>query len=144
MHDAIRLLSMAIRETAVFNEIETESKECANPSQWEQGQSLLKMIDERNTEGISGQLSFDESFDRQFFSMDVLELSVNDGLQRIATWDSVHGISLTRALIDVYTQISQSLQNRTLIVASRIGMPFLRWKYVSPISFTHLLRKQIT
>lgn len=121
---------MAIREYTVFTEIETESKDCADPSPWEHGQPLLKMVDERNAEGISGRLSFDENFDRQYFSMDVLELSLHDGMQKIATWDCVHGINMTRALSDVYTQISQSLQNRTLIVASRLGMPFLRWKYV--------------
>lgn len=138
MHDAIRLLSMAIREYAVFTEIETESEDCADPSQWEHGQSLLKMIDERKTEGISGRLSFDENFDRLFFTMDVLELSLGEtGLQKIAFWDSVHGISVTRTLSDVYTQISQSLQNRTLIVASRVGLPFLRWKYVSWITCSH-------
>lgn len=128
MHDAIRIFSMALREYMVFKEFETEAKDCADPSPWEHGEPLLKMIDERNVEGISGHLSFDENFDRQHFSMDLLELSSNDGMKKIATWDSVHGINMTRTLGDVYTQISQTLQNRTLIVGSKIGMPFLRWK----------------
>lgn len=128
MHDAIRLFAMAIREYAVSEEIETDTKDCAEPSPWKHGQPLLKMVDERSIDAISGRLSFDENFDRQYFSMDVLELSLNDGMKKIATWDSVHGINMTRPLRDAYTQISQTLQNRTLVVASKLGMPFLREK----------------
>lgn len=142
MHDAVRLFSTAIREYAVFSDIEAEPRDCMEPSSWQHGQPLLKMIDERSMEVISGRLGFDENFDRQHFSMDILELSLNNGLQRIAIWDSVHGINITRALSDVYTQISQSLLNRTLIVASRLGMPFLRWKYVWIIIF-HLVGIQL-
>lgn len=128
MHDAIRLFSMALREYTVFTEIGTEARDFANLLPWEHGQPLLEMVNKRNAEGISGRLSFDDSFDRQHFSMDVLELSGDNGMQKIATWDSAYGVNVTRPLDDVYSQISHSLLNRTLIVTTKLGVPFLRMK----------------
>lgn len=72
--------------------------------------------------------------------MDVVELSMAEGLKKIATWDPTYGINMTRALSEVYTQISQSLQNRTMIVTSRIGMPYLQYKYMcGSLNFSILL-----
>lgn len=65
--------------------------------------------------------------------MEILELSVNDGLKRVATWDPEHGVITTRLFSDMYSQISASLQNKTLSVAAKTGMPFLRWKYDFPL-----------
>lgn len=63
--------------------------------------------------------------------MEFVEYSFGEGLKKIATWDPVYRVNMTRALSDVYTQISQSLQNKTLIVSSRLGMPYLKYKYVT-------------
>lgn len=60
--------------------------------------------------------------------MDIVEFSGGEGLKKIATWDPTYGINMTRTLSEVYTQISQSLHNRTMLVTSRIGMPYLRYK----------------
>lgn len=83
---------------------------------------------QKSVEGISGRINFDEQGERNDFTLEVLELTPTKTLKKIATWDEIHGINMTRALTDVYTQISESLQSKTFIVASRIGMPFLREK----------------
>lgn len=63
--------------------------------------------------------------------MEILELSQTDGFKKIATWDTEHGINATRSQSDIFSQISASLQNRTIIVASRIGMPYLGHAYIN-------------
>lgn len=80
-------------------------------------------------EGITGRITFNENFERNYFTLDIVELSVVDGLKKIATWDPTYGINMTRALSEVYSQISLALSNRTMIVVSRIGMPYLDYKY---------------
>uniref|UniRef100_A0A1B0DDT2 Ionotropic glutamate receptor L-glutamate and glycine-binding domain-containing protein n=1 Tax=Phlebotomus papatasi TaxID=29031 RepID=A0A1B0DDT2_PHLPP len=42
-----------------------------------------------------------------------------------ATWDPTHGINYTRTQGEVFSQIVESLQNKTFIVTSRLGPPFL-------------------
>lgn len=57
--------------------------------------------------------------------MKVLEMSP-DGFKKIAVWDHQNGVVPTRDISEVYSMISQSLHNKTLIVSSRVGQPFLR------------------
>lgn len=73
---------------------------------------------------MSGRIVFDDNGLRTQFYMEVLELSA-DGFKKIAVWDHENGVVPTRDINEVYLQISQSLHNKTLIVSSREGMPFL-------------------
>lgn len=79
---------------------------------------------------MTGPISFDDDGLRNDFYLEILELSKDDGFKKIATWDPKNKVNITRALSDVYSQISQSIQNKTFTVVSRIGMPYLRKKYV--------------
>lgn len=77
---------------------------------------------------MTGPISFDDDGLRNDFYLEILELSKDDGFKKIATWDPKNKVNITRAFSDVYTQISQSIQNKTFTIVSRIGMPFLRQK----------------
>lgn len=76
---------------------------------------------------MTGRIIFDDDGRRTDFYMEVLELN-QDGFKKIATWDPIAGINYTRSQSEVYSQITQSLQNKTVIVAARLGMPYLRLK----------------
>lgn len=82
---------------------------------------------------MTGRIVFNDEGQRTEFYMEVLELS-QEGFKKIATWDPVLGINYTRTAGEVYTEVARSLQNKTVIVASRLGMPYLRLKYFK-ISF---------
>lgn len=69
---------------------------------------------------------FDDDGRRNDFYMEVLELSLTDELKKIATWSQASGISSTRSQSDTDTQITKSLQNKTIVVAVKLGMPYLR------------------
>lgn len=68
---------------------------------------------QRTDNGITGRILFDEYGHRSHFSIDVLEMS-QDGFRKTAYWDSAEGVILTRDLSEVYSQISQSLHNKTV------------------------------
>lgn len=74
--------------------------------------------------GMTGRIIFDVNGQRTQFYMEVLEMS-KEGFKKIGVWDVEQGIQATRDMSEIYSQISQSLHNKTIIVSSRVGMPFL-------------------
>lgn len=68
---------------------------------------------------------FNDEGQRMDFYLEILELS-HDTPKKIATWDAVGGLNYTRPMSEVFTEIGRSLQNKTVIVAARLGMPYLK------------------
>lgn len=62
--------------------------------------------------------------------LEIIEYSLVDGVKKIATWDPEKKVTGLRTSEEVYAQISQSLRNKTLIVTTRTGMPYMRIKQV--------------
>lgn len=50
------------------------------------------------------------------------------GFKTIGTWNPFDKVEYTRSKDALEAQIEESLQNKTFIVSSRIGPPFLMWK----------------
>jgi len=65
--------------------------------------------------GLTGTIKFDNQGFRSNFVLDIIDLS-REGLRKIGSWNSTSGVNLTRTYGDVYTQIVESLQNKTFIV----------------------------
>lgn len=78
---------------------------------------------------MTGRIIFDDFGHRTEFHLEVLELD-KDEFKKIAIWDAKDGLNYTRSQSEVYTQITHSLQNKTIIVAARLGMPYLKLKFV--------------
>lgn len=78
---------------------------------------------------MTGRIIFDVNGQRAQFYLEVLEMS-KEGFKKIGVWDVEQGVQATRDMSEVYSQISQSLHNKTIIVSSRVGMPFLGIRYV--------------
>lgn len=94
---------------------------CDAPSRGKQGRRLLKASDGHISDGMTGRVVFDAAGRRSNFYMQVLELNKNV----IATWDAEEGIRYMRSTDALKTQITQSLQNKTVMVSARIGKPWL-------------------
>lgn len=77
---------------------------------------------------MTGRIVFDDDGKRKDFYMEILELN-GEGFKKIATLDpkNLH-FNYTRTQEEVYSQFTQSLQNKTLVVAVRTGMPYLQVK----------------
>lgn len=67
---------------------------------------------------------FNDDGKRTFFQLEITELS-RDGFKKIGTWDPENQVIYTRSLGEAYDQVIESLQNKTFVVASRLGVPFL-------------------
>lgn len=78
--------------------------------------------------GITNQITFNEISERNYFVMEIIEFSTADGVKKIAIWNPDDKVQNLRTAEEVYAQISQSLQNKTLIVTSRTGLPHLAFK----------------
>jgi hypothetical protein len=66
-------------------------------------------------QGLTGTIKFDNQGFRTNFLLDVIELS-KEGLVKIGTWNSTEGINFTRTYGEAYTQIVESLMNKTFVV----------------------------
>lgn len=80
--------------------------------------------------GITNQITFNDILERNYFVLEVIEYSAADGVKKIANWNPDDKVKNLRTAEEVYAQISQTLQNKTLIVTSRIGLPHLSYKYI--------------
>lgn len=78
----------------------------------------------KNEHGITGRMIFDDEGRRTHFYLEITEMSKN-GFKIIGNWDPDHGVTYTRSADEVMSQVVESLQNKTVVVASRIGAPFL-------------------
>lgn len=83
---------------------------------------------QKTDEGLTGRILFDDNGRRVDFYMEILELN-QEGFKKIAIIDpTTMKVNYTRTEAEVYSQVTQTLQNKTVIVAAKLGMPFLRIK----------------
>ena len=54
---------------------------------------------------------------RSNFELEIVELK-KDGLVRVGSWTELSGVNFTRNFTESYTEIVESLQNKTLIVTT--------------------------
>ncbi|XP_053678386.1 glutamate receptor ionotropic, kainate 2-like [Anopheles nili] len=129
-NDAVKIYATAIRELDATEEITPSRLSCGskNLRQWPFGLRIINYMKVKTEHGITGPIIFDDFGRRAHFHLDIIELSKDEGFKKIATWDPTHGVNYTRSQGEVYSQIVESLQNKTFIVASRIGAPFLMFK----------------
>ncbi|XP_061498393.1 glutamate receptor ionotropic, kainate 2 isoform X2 [Anopheles gambiae] len=137
-NDAVKIYATAIRELDATEEITPARLSCGskNLRQWPFGLRIVNYMKVKTEHGITGPIIFDDFGRRAHFHLDIIELSKDEGFKKIATWDPTHGVNYTRSQGEVYSQIVESLQNKTFIVASRIGAPFLMFKHQHPLRQT--------
>lgn len=46
MHDAVKTFSTSLRDFSLFGDIEVANLDCKEPKKWEQGEKILKILDE--------------------------------------------------------------------------------------------------
>lgn len=46
MHDAVKIFSSSLRDFSFTADIEVGELDCKNPSKWEQGELIMKILDE--------------------------------------------------------------------------------------------------
>nr|CAD7259373.1 unnamed protein product [Timema shepardi] len=74
-----------------------------------------------------GSISFDDRGRRHDFTLDMVEVS-RGAVRHVGSWNSVTGLNHTQTYSEVLTEIQRNIQNKTFIVSSKTGMPYLDWK----------------
>ena len=68
-------------------------------------------------DGLTGKVKFDKSGLRTDFTLDIVELK-RHGLEKVGSWHDKDGIKFSRNFMKTYSEIVESLQNKTLVVTT--------------------------
>ena len=79
--------------------------------------------------GLTGKIKFDQHGLRTGFELDIIELK-RDGLVKVGTWTEIGGVNFTRNFTETYSEIVESLQNKTLIVTTIMVSRSLRGQII--------------
>ncbi|KAG4075834.1 hypothetical protein HA402_003660 [Bradysia odoriphaga] len=135
-NDAARVFSTAFRELSSNRTIYPASLRCTDieddyelkmthSGKWNYGMQILQTMNQITEVGMTGRIVFDGDGKRKDFYMEILELS-SEGFIKIATMDPKHvHINYTRTDAELFSQVAQSLHNKTLTVVAIIGKPYL-------------------
>ena len=68
-------------------------------------------------DGLTGKVKFDERGLRTDFTLEIVELK-RHGLEKVGSWQDKDGIKFSRNFMKTYSEIVESLQNKTLVVTT--------------------------
>ena len=79
---------------------------------------MLKFLSSQiEMEGLSGPIRFDTQGFRTDFDLEIVELK-KEGLQKVGMWNRGSGANFTRNFTESYSEIIDTLHNRTLIITT--------------------------
>uniref|UniRef100_A0A8D8RHZ1 Glutamate receptor 1 n=1 Tax=Cacopsylla melanoneura TaxID=428564 RepID=A0A8D8RHZ1_9HEMI len=127
MYDAVYLFAKALHDLDSSQRIDIKPLSCDAVDTWPHGYSLINYMKIVEMQGLTGTIKFDNQGFRPNFLLEVIELS-KEGLQKIGTWNSTEGINFTRTYGEAYTQIVESLMNKTFVVCTLLSSPYIMRK----------------
>ncbi|KAI5699759.1 hypothetical protein M8J75_008315 [Diaphorina citri] len=127
MYDAVYLFAKALHDLDSSQRIDIKPLSCDAVDTWPHGYSLINYMKIVEMQGLTGTIKFDNQGFRTNFLLDVIELS-KEGLVKIGTWNSTEGINFTRTYGEAYTQIVESLMNKTFVVCIILSSPYIMRK----------------
>ena len=68
-------------------------------------------------DGLTGRIKFDSLGFRTDFDLEIVELR-KDGLFKVGTWNTLTGTNYTRNYTEAYSDVIESLGNRTLTITT--------------------------
>ena len=97
--------------------VTTQPLSCSGEETWQHGNSLVNYMKLVEMEGLTGTVKFDQHGFRTDFRLEIVELKKH-GLEKVGTWHDLNGIKFSRNFTETYSEIVESLQNKTLIVTT--------------------------
>ncbi|CAN8032799.1 unnamed protein product, partial [Ixodes persulcatus] len=99
---------------------------------WEHGEEIAKRIRTAKIKGLTGNISFDERGFRINFTIDVVEMTINSEMVKIAEWSDVKGLELSSPKYRRVYQDTGFENNKTYVVTSILEEPYLMFKKAEP------------
>ncbi|GFY60999.1 glutamate receptor 1 [Trichonephila inaurata madagascariensis] len=98
---------------------------------WEHGDKITHYLRKTDIRGITGNISFSDRGYRKNFSIDVMEMTINTDMAKIASWSDITGMELFPPNYK-RVKVSSGLENKTYIVTSILEEPYLMYKRAEP------------
>ncbi|XP_023349760.1 glutamate receptor ionotropic, kainate 2 isoform X2 [Eurytemora carolleeae] len=127
VYDAALLFAKALNELDRSQDIQTVNLDCESEETWQHGNSLINYMKLVEMDGLTGKVSFDAAGFRSNFNLEIVELR-KEGLTKVGSWESGTGTNFSRNYTEQYSEIVESLHNKTLIVSCILNDPFLMLK----------------
>ncbi|XP_059486426.1 glutamate receptor ionotropic, kainate 2-like isoform X2 [Neocloeon triangulifer] len=127
MYDAVHLFARALHDLSSSQRINIKPLSCDKQETWPHGYSLINYMRVMETKGLTGPVRFDNVGLRTDFTLDLIEWQ-RGNLVKTAAWDPQIGINHTMSDGEIRNLIIENLQNKTFIVSSRIGAPYLMFR----------------
>ncbi|XP_071044207.1 glutamate receptor 1 isoform X2 [Parasteatoda tepidariorum] len=99
---------------------------------WEHGDKISHYFRKTDIRGITGNISFNDRGYRKNFSVDVIEMTMNTDMTKIASWSDVGGMELFAPKYKRTGASSGLEKNKTFIVTSILEEPYLMYKRADP------------
>lgn len=98
---------------------------------WEHGKTIADFLRQTHITGLTGNISFDAQGNRVNFTIDVVEMTMNSEMVKIAEWGDKTGL---HSHPPKYKRVKQDseLENKTYIVTSILEEPYLMFKKPEP------------
>ncbi|XP_067118229.1 glutamate receptor 1-like isoform X2 [Centruroides vittatus] len=98
---------------------------------WEHGEKIINFMKKTEIKGLTGNISFDEYGYRKNFTVDIVEMTINSEMVKIAQWSDTKGLELVPPK---YRRVPQNtgFENKTYIVTSILEEPYLMEKKAEP------------
>ncbi|CAD7085927.1 unnamed protein product [Hermetia illucens] len=133
IHDAVRLFATALKANLSFKDMDLPSGDCNIHRKWEHGRHIINTMKllTRNSSLVkesqgftTGRMDLDRFGDRSYFQLDVTIL-FSQFFHKLISWNPEDGFTETFEKEQIREKIGGSIQNKTFIVSTRLGAPFL-------------------
>ncbi|XP_028032188.1 glutamate receptor 1-like [Bombyx mandarina] len=119
----------ALRRAAAGQMNTTKVIDCNPGKNWvvpfEHGDKISRLIKKTDIEGLTGNISFNEEGHRYNFTLNVVEMTVQSAMLKVATWSDVRGLQLvSQKHVQLKSPASYDI-NRTYIVTTVLQEPYL-------------------
>ncbi|XP_049313481.1 glutamate receptor ionotropic, kainate 2 [Bactrocera dorsalis] len=123
-NDAVSMFVKGLAELGIAEELNPPKLECRKNRAWTHGRRIIEFLKARSVEAATGRVDFNEHGERNFFTLRFMELTTT-GFLDLATWDPVNGVDSLEKEDASEKRVGEKLANKTMIITSRIGAPFL-------------------
>ncbi|XP_053961746.1 glutamate receptor ionotropic, kainate 2 [Anastrepha ludens] len=123
-NDAVAMFAKGLAELDIVEKLSPPKLECRKNRAWPHGKRIIEFLKARPLEGATGRIGFNQHGERNFFTLRFMEFTPN-GFLELSTWDPVNGLDSVEKEDASEKRVGEKLSNKTFIITSRIGAPFL-------------------
>ncbi|XP_025422232.1 glutamate receptor ionotropic, kainate 2-like isoform X3 [Sipha flava] len=125
IYDAVNFFAASLHGLVATQTMGPTRISCDDIKPWVHGYSLINYMRVMELNGLTGKMRFDGvTGNRNYFKVDVVKVHESKK-HRLGSWDPSEGMTLTRSVSEIYSEIAQSITNKTFVVVGKLVQPYL-------------------